>query len=312
MSIRINWVNPNNQFDRIKIYRSTTKFTKNNPPEMLAEIPSGTTYLDTTSVLDTLYWYAIGVVSGVDESISVLNPAIQLSSYGPGPTELLRGNNEFGYFGTVTQEQLFTATEVQVGVGVTATTVGVITWEKFIYQGKILYLPSRALHTGLSWNALYGIGCVFGTDDTGLGAHGLAPKNQRKIISKGDDDFIVRLPRFTTRQDGAPPVVGGREISTSDPSIYGSEWVQCMCVLYGASLGVFPGRYAPVHNKVAVAPEWPISGNPCATMGMEYSGATSMVSIGAPVSIYNGHASYNRTTPLSWRPVLELAPPVRA
>lgn len=312
MSIRINWVNPNDHFDKIKIYRSTKKFTKNNPPEVLAEIPSGTDYLDTTTVLDTLYWYAIGVVSGVDESISVLNPAIQLSSYGPGATELLRGNNELGYFGTVTEAQLFSALEVQTGAGVSASNIGVIFWEKFIYKGKILYMPSRAIHPGISWNGLYSVGCVFGTNDTGIGDHGLSPRNQRRIISKGDDDFIIRLPRFTTRQDATPPVPGGSTISIAHSEIYGSEWVQCMCALYGAFLGVNVGKYQPVHNRIPGAPEWPSSGNPSATMGMEYSTTMSMLAIASPVTIYNGHSSYQRTVNIAWRPVLELVPPVRA
>lgn len=311
MSIRINWTNPNVNFDKVKIYRSLSKFSKDTLPTVLVELTEGATYLDTTTKLDTLYWYAVGVVSGVDEIISFLPPAIQLTSIGPGPKTLLRGNNQYGYFGTVTTAEFFTGIEVALPLGY-GVDVGGLFWDKFIYEGKILYIPNKALYGSVTWRSLYLAGAVYGTDDNGPepATHGFALTNQIKIISKGDDDFIIRLPRMTTRPDRSPQTPPQTMVSYTDANVISSEWTQCILASFAPSLGPRKGFF-PLIDRVLATADWPATGSASVTLGCECSGTMMMFSLSPPWTMYTGLSSYTTAVGVSWRPVLELRPPVR-
>lgn len=309
MSIRINWENPNAKFDKVKIYRSDTKFTKNSLPAVLTELPTGTTYLDTTTKTDKLYWYAIGVVSGADEVISLLSPAIQLTSVGFGPTELLRGNNEFGYFGVV-PNGFFTGLEVCLGLGISVDP-GAVVWYKFIHNGKILYHPNKPLSIAQTWNSIYARGGVFGMDNTGVGAHGQTPANQKKIITKGDDDYLIRLPKLTTRPDYTPPSNDLNYVPLTHNDVFGSEWVQGICSLFGVSIGVINGKLHPFDELSPVASDWPTTAPGLWTMCAEY-GPTYCMALSGVAAPYSGSSNSNRAAAMAWRPVLELAIPDRA
>lgn len=311
MSIRLNWINPNTTFDKINIYKSETKFTKDVLPSVFKELVTGNTYLDETTKLDTLYWYAVGVVSKGDEVVSMLPPAIQRSSLGPGPKTILRGNDERGYFGVVTETEFFTGLQVNVAIG-GSYNPGTTAWHKFSYDGRILYFPSKPLNITLNWNNIYSVGAVFGMDNTGVGNHGLTPVNQLKIISKGDDDFIIRLPRLTTRPDYTPIAVNTATVSNLHNDVYNSEWVQCMASLFGNTrITPTPGKIHPFDVLVANTTDWPDSGAGYYLMAAEYSGANAMTSLGV-VNIYNGVGSSARNNSTAWRPVLELKPLVTA
>jgi hypothetical protein len=124
---------------------------------------------------------------------------------GPGPKSLQYGNEQAGYFGTVTQSQLFTPTEIfnQLNIPLLGPSLDAsMLWGKFYYQGTIVYIPTRPVNTTaqvFSWESLYQMGLVYGTDSDGAYPSPVsAPYNQRTLIVKKLENkvagFKVRLP----------------------------------------------------------------------------------------------------------------------
>lgn len=90
---------------------------------------------------------------------------------GPGNKTLKFGTEELGYFGTVTDDELFTTNEVLEFTGITAgntITSGTFFWFKFILKGRIIYIRSLQMKTTVTWADLYNAGLVYGTADDGL------------------------------------------------------------------------------------------------------------------------------------------------
>ena len=85
---------------------------------------------------------------------------------GPGPKELLFGDEYLGYFGEVSGEELITYSSLiyDLGLGTLLAPANepVSTWFKFIYEQKILFVAKRTLGNTISWNTLNEQGLVFG------------------------------------------------------------------------------------------------------------------------------------------------------
>lgn len=110
---------------------------------------------------------------------------------GPGPKSLAGGNEQAGYFGTLTQNQLFTPTELFNLLGIPAvapTTDATLIWGKFFYKGKIVYIPTAPINSSgqlFSWQDLYQLGLVYGIDGDGAFPYPAgSPANQRVTITK--------------------------------------------------------------------------------------------------------------------------------
>ena len=111
---------------------------------------------------------------------------------GPGPKSLAGGNEQAGYFGTLTQAQLFTPTELFNLLNIPTLGPSLDTsmiWCKFFYKGKIVYIPTRPINDGtlqpFSWEDLYQLGVMYGTDDNGtFPSPAASPMNQRITFSK--------------------------------------------------------------------------------------------------------------------------------
>lgn len=206
MSTRINWTNPNAAFTEIRIYRTDTPFDENNIPEApLAVLTEGTTYLDQTTEQNKYYYYTVGVVINGELILAPAKKTIHIPYTGPGPQVIQIGDNSRGYFGITNTSELFSPAELTAAVGLGGPH-SAAQWVKFIRNGKILFMslyPMTANKT-ITWNQLYGLGLVYGTDDNGPPiAHGLTPRNQRFVVTKGEHRFIVRLPRALDTIDWA-------------------------------------------------------------------------------------------------------------
>ncbi|QVW55794.1 hypothetical protein pEaSNUABM9_00213 [Erwinia phage pEa_SNUABM_9] len=120
---------------------------------------------------------------------------------GPGPKQLLAGDNVFGYFGKVTQKDFFTGYEMWNGLSPNAgpTFDNTFTWLKFFMNGKVTYLPSRGIGN-TSWQNLYKYGAVFGTDGPGKVPGATTPVNQLLYMAKSFEGkaryFQLRCPWF--------------------------------------------------------------------------------------------------------------------
>jgi hypothetical protein len=196
MSVRLGFLNRNQVFDSIKVYRDTVKIDPAALPAPLVTLTGGeTTYLDTTAPRGVLSYYLFEVRNGDDVEYSQPRPIVNIDYSGPGPQEILYGDWNQGYFGPVDSSLLFTGPELCNTLGVPGQNSAAVTWYKFAYKGKVLYFPSIALSTAVGWNLLYTKGLVFGINGDGPTGHSNPATNQWKTVVRGDDEFIVRLPR---------------------------------------------------------------------------------------------------------------------
>lgn len=130
----------------------------------------------------------------------------KIIEYGPGPSTLMKGNMQAGYFGEVAMSELITGDaladliDLTAGVSQYSGTAG---WLKFAYQGKIQYVAKKPLRYGLSWDEINAVNAVYGN----------------KIIRIDDLDCKVRLMHGANQDPVSAPY---GEIN------YYSEWNKLM------------------------------------------------------------------------------------
>lgn len=203
MFVKLKWVNRNQVPVTTKIYR-TEAIT---PPDQLTN-PLATldgtilTWTDLTAVRRKTYYYVFETDYQTQKVFS--NPLKVFVEYnnGPGPRDLIWGDSQYGYYGTVSSVDFISPADL---ASLYAPTFAfnppanpIPLWNKWIRRGKILYVPLSPCNILITYTGLYLSGLQFGTDDNGpYQPNGVAPTNQRKIITRGFDRFIVRLPSGT-------------------------------------------------------------------------------------------------------------------
>lgn len=227
---------------------------------------------------------------------------------GPGPKSLQYGNEEAGYFGTLTQAQLFTATEIFNQLAIPAigpNTDTSMIWAKFYYKGTIVYIPTRPINTSaqlFQWQDLYQRGLVYGTDDDGTYPFPVtSPYNQRTILTKTLENkmagFRIRLPAAS----GADPDTG----ASAQASKLG-EMVELLANALAIGIGAGTGKWDSITNANFDTTNF-------ATMKTTVSpGLTgAMFGRGASAGIYNYSTSGKAVSSSLWQwwPVLQYMNP---
>lgn len=161
----------------------------------------------------------------IETLLSTGGQQIYIGSSGPGPKTLIAGDANLGYFGEVTDLQLFTPAQVAGQAGMylgtdNPTAVAAANgnmWLKFIWNGKIIFIAKMPFRTNISWADLYAAGLVYGTRDNGK--YPLAtPKFQYIQMPKYEGQKLwVLKPRLPTGYP-ADPTTGG--------SVLTGEWNQ--------------------------------------------------------------------------------------
>jgi hypothetical protein len=196
MFIKLKWVNLNSQPVTTRIYRNDTPVTNDLLGTPLVELINGEVeWVDNNVVRNATYYYTFETI-GANETVYSKPLEVQaVPRSGPGPQELQFGDMSYGYFGQVPSSMLFSGPELKAAVGLTVGTEIVASpmWDKWARNGKICYFPRRALFYRVRWSELYNLGLVYGVDGPGPQNLG-TPVNQLKIVEKGLDRFIVRLP----------------------------------------------------------------------------------------------------------------------
>lgn len=126
---------------------------------------------------------------------------------GPGTKELRIGDEQLGYFGTVTGVLMPTNGDiingVMAGSGITPPAVGstVRDWMKFYYKGKVIFIPKSNM-SGTTWDNLYKSGSMYSQDDPNYKVNPGTDKvivEQNKVFAFTSKDevfyFHHRLPR---------------------------------------------------------------------------------------------------------------------
>lgn len=215
MSIKITWTN-DDVVDEIKIYRSDSRIDLATLPEPLAVI-AGTEveFVDVTARRSQIYYYVVAKIKedsalGANDGEVLYSPNSVHGYYpetGHGTNLIKRGDWVHGYFGIVSPDEFFS--NPQLCQDIRAKTEKILTplsedpiWHKFIYQGKILFVPQMSVtSTAISWRELYHMGAVFGdefVDGTFPPALDYVPTKQGLTLELDGYTYKVRLMRFTS------------------------------------------------------------------------------------------------------------------
>ncbi|MNF44313.1 hypothetical protein D3C85_787500 [compost metagenome] len=236
MSIRLTWRNVNAAIaDNIIIYRDTAPIPADTLPAPLVTLAAdAVSYDDTTVVRGTVYYYRIAAVKGTDFVLTDNKIHGYFPDSGPGPQTLKRGDWKRGYFGRVLVGDFLNIAETRSVSGLTAGTAepeaGLTHWHKYIYDGKILFIPNTSISNGLSWNAIYQAGLMYGTDNFGsppTGGVASPPTfnvNQKRLATVKGYDFLIRAPKVST--------LPTTQYITGDPQYADSEWLELICRTY--------------------------------------------------------------------------------
>ena len=199
MSIKVTWDNFNIVLvDNIILYRSTSPISLGSLPSPLATL-AGTAleYTDTTVVRNTMYYYLAAAVKDGKAAYSNNLPYAFVPDTGPGPTELVRGNWEAGYFGSLTAAQFLTSAQLATATA-RAVTGTISTWYKCASKGKIVYFPDVIANASIQWTGLYASGLIYGTNDNGAypptASIIVTPTNQLKTVDVGTHTMRIRVP----------------------------------------------------------------------------------------------------------------------
>lgn len=203
MPIKLDWIDNNVSADSRKVYRSLTKIDQGNLGVPLATLAGNAlTYTDNTVQRGVTYHYVVTSVQGADEAPSAEYIIAYIPYTGPGPQTLVRGTWEYGYFGRVPLEDIFSSTELVKGCNL-ATSITINTsagnyWHKVVYAGKVLFFPNNSIGTGISYQTLYNAGLVFGARPSSEWPAAIKTQlgtiAQNFVISSGTHRFVVRLP----------------------------------------------------------------------------------------------------------------------
>ncbi|QVW28670.1 putative virion structural protein [Erwinia phage pEa_SNUABM_8] len=203
MSIVLSWKpQPGQTLDAVEIYRYAAPrgtVNPNSPGTPLAILPgNATTYEDTTVTANTTYQYRIMSVKGSDKVMGF--PIIQadFTYTGPGPQKLIRGDWWCGYFGTLPNTDfILNFSELNGLIGFSAWNNSPLIYHKFVFKGRILFIPDTCTRNGTTWEDQYRQGLMWGTDDVGNSPYGMSQNvNQRKTVAKNGFEYVVRLPRL--------------------------------------------------------------------------------------------------------------------
>lgn len=151
-------------------------------------------------------------------------------SEAPGPGKLIAGNENAGFYGEVSSNELISGNDLASQIGLTAGTSQHSNegWLKFAYEGKIQFVAKKTFRYGLSWSQINDVEAVHGD----------------KEITIDGQRYKIRLMRGANK-DPAGGYSGGVN--------HGSEWNKLMLPIREESIDkdwAYPG------NVESDVPSW--------------------------------------------------------
>jgi hypothetical protein len=292
MSIKLKWSNPNDgtTAQGIDIYRAATVFTEQTrPAEAYASVGVGATeFVDEGAAFGETWHYMLETWRNEpgEGRVSVFSSLITATAFpdtGPGPATPIYGDLWYGYFGTVNESLIASAAELSSALNISEGTAfgSAITWHKFAYKNKILFVPQQVVRTGVSLTTLVAANVV---DDSVQGMATL----------KGYE-YNVRL------LNGSLGGVGiDTESAVADPVFsHGSEWNDLLYPIFATAI---PSRLTDGWGNVSVSDLG--ANTPCWVAGVVDDGIQGIARGGN--NTLATYQSYDMSTALGWRPALEL------
>lgn len=214
----------------------------------------------------------------------------------PGPSKLIGGNLQAGFYGEVPTSDFITGDELARRIGLSAgvSQFSNEPWLKFSYMGKTEFVAKKTFRHLISWNSINAVNAVFGN----------------RTIKIGDNTYRVRLMK------------GKTEGKQNDSSAYegtinhGSEWNKLLLPIHINA----PDKWRYPDNVKVPTENWNIGytdrdlitnykeGYGSYSWCQEYGGDTSSRLLRGVISVSfaesNGPSGSNDH--YAWRPVLEL------
>ncbi|CAM3774522.1 hypothetical protein [Alkalicoccus chagannorensis] len=93
--------------------------------------------------------------------------AFNNNSPAPGPSQLVGGDMDAGYYGQVAASQLITGEDLlsELGLSTGTSQFSDEGWLKFSYEGNVQFVNKKPIVYGVNWNSIYNLGAVYGTGD---------------------------------------------------------------------------------------------------------------------------------------------------
>lgn len=312
MDIKLKWVNRNTTPVTIKIYRNEVQVPNDQLVNPIATLANTVTeYTDTTAVRRKTYYYVIETTDGNVKSYSLPKKVYADFPNGPGPRDLIWGDSNLGYFGTVESVDFLTPAEI-AGALIPAflnnpPSNPIPQWHKWIRRGKVCFVPAQPICPTTYIHTLYNAGLVHGIDGDGPWIPtGYNPVNQMKTIQKGFDKFIVRLP--TGSDDRNNP---SRAIPGSGQTVAVRRNSEMADLYYPMVRGYVPSSQRPPNTESYVLGSSQNAGRQTATCTMfgttgTLQGTPSTYASGAEMEAIGSIIAFG--TAISWSPLLELVP----
>lgn len=175
MHIRLRWTSRTPQNTKTVIYRSLHPFDKDELPEPIGEVGPGVNeFLDQDLEYGEYYYYRTQVFKGDENAISDIKKIRAVTYTGPGPQEIETGDSDYGYFGLVSEFELYRATlfaskfrEVvnsTLSIQIPYNSARDGHWyAKFAFEGRVIYIPLWVNYSsGVSLNTLKSSGLAAG------------------------------------------------------------------------------------------------------------------------------------------------------
>ena len=214
----------------------------------------------------------------------------------PGPTKLIGGNLQAGFYGEVPASEFITGDELARMIGLTAGTSQNSNggWLKFSYLGKTEFIAKKTFRYSISWDAINNVNAIFGN----------------RTISISGKTYKIRLMKGKTegKQNDSSSCKG--EI------IKGSEWNKLMLPIHKNA----PFNWADKGNVNSPTENWNIgytdndlfthsvAGGGTKSWCQEYGQSTDyrLLRGGRGVSGSGDIGPSGASGTFGWRPVLEL------
>lgn len=231
MALKLQWKNKNVVPTHVLIYRGDTELNGAALPSPLVTLTNGeTSWTDNTATFGKTYYYILGTKTDNDLVLTPNQKITVADNRGAGPGTLLVGDDNLGYYGTVSSADFFNSSHI---LAAAKKTIGIPTalvqplWHKFVRKGKIIYIPNASFGTA-TWNNLYSAGLVYGVDATlgpGAALGSLVPTNQLCVMTLNGENYKPRLMRgWTDSMLNNPtiPTAGGSHDTA--PFTEDNEW----------------------------------------------------------------------------------------
>lgn len=234
MAVKLNWTAPDNA-SKVTIYRALSKIQHNALPAPLTELDGTvTSYSDATAIRNTVYHYVVAV-EAADGTVRMSQS--QSHGYYPdtghGPSKLIRGDYNEGYFGSATAAEFFSSGTLAAAMKLVSPQVDTYftwannapIWDKFALDGKILLIPRTSIAL-VQPRHLYYTGFMYGTDDNGkypAGASiaGVGVANQKRIVERDGYRYRVRTIRSSSADTDQLVDTSGAQVLDITQSEYG-------------------------------------------------------------------------------------------